>query len=422
MPNATDSIRLDSLDGFEFEKLCKRIFEKLGYGTVIDVQDVADEGRDLVIEGYKGDRAVVECKHQPGSTIGRPVVQKLHSATLSSNARFALLMTTGRFSKEAIDYAKKLQDISIELIDLPLLNDLAERAGIRLLKAGESSPIESLRVSDSRTLVERVKNSVMTSLISAPTPAQTLGAIEPAFLDLRTAYRIQYNIHQDFATSIGRIHSVHANNQVVLVSGKNGDLIPPDRAEFLLSSQSTRGIDPGPPGVKVNREDFKLDLQTLTQRAKQHVIALHTKVVTYYGGNNVRYEKACEPGERSVFITNITQLYYPYWRLSIRALRYQYKLEVLDKPQDIALVSSDLFGCKTCGREITVGEPRLLCNACGAIAHRKKSHGFLCENCKKTVCRSCTFWTRKWLILKKKICEACADSLVSRGKRKRKIT
>ncbi len=93
--DATESIRLERLDGFEFEELCKRVFEKLNLGKVTYVGHTGDEGRDLILEGYKGGRAIVECKHWPGSSIGRPIVQKLHSATISSSAHQALVVTTG---------------------------------------------------------------------------------------------------------------------------------------------------------------------------------------------------------------------------------------------------------------------------------------------------------------------------------------
>ena len=51
-------------------------------GMVTYVGHTADEGRDLILEGYKGRKAIVERKHQPNSGIGRPIVQKLHSATI----------------------------------------------------------------------------------------------------------------------------------------------------------------------------------------------------------------------------------------------------------------------------------------------------------------------------------------------------
>lgn len=53
--------------------------------------------------------------------LGRPVVQKLHSATLTSNSCRALIVTTGKFSQDAENYAQSLTDIVVELIDMAKL-------------------------------------------------------------------------------------------------------------------------------------------------------------------------------------------------------------------------------------------------------------------------------------------------------------
>lgn len=421
MSEKPEAISLDTLDGFQFEKLCQRIFEKLGYGKVSYIGYVADEGRDLIIEGYKNDRAVVECKHQPGTSIGRPIVQKLHSATLSSKARYAFLVTTGHFSKEAIEYARKLQGITIELIDLPLLNDLAERAGIRILRRGESSPVLTLFVSDTKGISNKILTSLLSPVISAPDTPQALISIESATLEFRAAYHINFNIHQDFVTSVGRIHSVDADNQEILMNGTDGVMLDPELSRFILLSKGVRGIVQGPSDVKVLRQDFKVDLQTLTDRARRQIIASYSEEVSYYGRNRRRYRKLCVPGERSVFISNITQLYYPHWLVNARALKTQYVIKTSENANDIDVESTDLFTCRVCGGEVDERQTRLLCNDCGAIVHRKKSHGFLCEQCSRSVCRSCTFWTRKWGLFKRKICEHCADMYVQVGKKKRRL-
>ena len=80
---ASKEVSLDSLDGFGFENLCQRIFEKAGWGRVERIGGVSDAGRDLIIHGNKG-KIVVECKHQPNTPQGRPIVQKLHSAVTTA--------------------------------------------------------------------------------------------------------------------------------------------------------------------------------------------------------------------------------------------------------------------------------------------------------------------------------------------------
>jgi len=72
---------LDDLSGFEFEDVMEDVFRNLGFENVRQAERTADEGRDVIMEEVvDGTRRaiIVECKHT--GTVGRPVVQKLHSA------------------------------------------------------------------------------------------------------------------------------------------------------------------------------------------------------------------------------------------------------------------------------------------------------------------------------------------------------
>jgi restriction endonuclease Mrr len=55
--------------------------------------------------------------------VTRPDVQKFHSAIIDMNAIEGYFVTTGQFTKPAIEYVK---DKPIHLIDLPKLLDLIE--------------------------------------------------------------------------------------------------------------------------------------------------------------------------------------------------------------------------------------------------------------------------------------------------------
>ena len=132
IPTASDdeeTVFLDMLTGFDFEKTVGRILERLGVGRVEQVLFAQDEGRDILVRSPEG-VIVVECKHQPNTSIGRPIVQKLHSAVISSGAVKGMLITTGRFTEEATEHARKLktQGTTIEMIDKPILADMAARA------------------------------------------------------------------------------------------------------------------------------------------------------------------------------------------------------------------------------------------------------------------------------------------------------
>jgi restriction endonuclease Mrr len=103
---------LDNLSGFEFEDVVEDVFRNLGYENVRQADRRADEGRDVLMEEVvDGTRRaiVVECKHT--DTVGRPVVQKLHSAIATfdfDGPKRGMVVTTGRFTQPATESRNSL--------------------------------------------------------------------------------------------------------------------------------------------------------------------------------------------------------------------------------------------------------------------------------------------------------------------------
>jgi len=89
-----------------------------------------------VVDGTR--RAIiVECKHT--GTVGRPVVQKLHSAIATfdfDGPKRGMVVTTGRFTNPAQEYANRLQQNddphAIELLDGEDLREIADEIGLDL--------------------------------------------------------------------------------------------------------------------------------------------------------------------------------------------------------------------------------------------------------------------------------------------------
>src|SRR5262245_2457000 len=107
---------LEHLSPREFEEYCQTLL-MFHYRCPVDLTpQTGDEGRDLLVHHPRGLK-VVQCKHYPNGTVGREVVQKLHSATRTGGSRQAMIITTGRFSSYAEAYAAKLPDIRVELVD-----------------------------------------------------------------------------------------------------------------------------------------------------------------------------------------------------------------------------------------------------------------------------------------------------------------
>jgi len=125
---------LDDLSGFEFEDVMEDVFRNLGFENVRQAERTADEGRDVIMEEVvDGTRRaiIVECKHT--GTVGRPVVQKLHSAIATfdfDGPKRGMVVTTGRFTNPAQEYANRLQQNDdphpIELLDGKDLREIAD--------------------------------------------------------------------------------------------------------------------------------------------------------------------------------------------------------------------------------------------------------------------------------------------------------
>jgi restriction system protein len=72
-----------------------------------------DGGIDINMS-KKGVNYAVEVKlYSPDNKVGRPLIQKLHSACITSN-RHGIFVTTSSYSQEAVQYARQ---VGIELIN-----------------------------------------------------------------------------------------------------------------------------------------------------------------------------------------------------------------------------------------------------------------------------------------------------------------
>lgn len=90
----------------EFEEYAAEIFRFEGWDRAVVTPQTGDVGKDIIL--WKGEHmALVECKRweQP---VGRPVVQKLHSAMVTSGAREGFLLTTSKASGPAEAYARQV--------------------------------------------------------------------------------------------------------------------------------------------------------------------------------------------------------------------------------------------------------------------------------------------------------------------------
>ena len=121
--------RLKTCDPTFFERLVVELLLKMGYGKNLAEAGKAigrsgDEGIDGVISEDKLglDSIYLQAKRWAGS-VGRPEIHKFVGALHGKGARKGVFLTTGTFTAEAKEYAARLLDLRVVLIDGPALAD-----------------------------------------------------------------------------------------------------------------------------------------------------------------------------------------------------------------------------------------------------------------------------------------------------------
>ena len=127
---------LKHLEWRRFEETCAAYYEALGFATVL-TPSRSGPGTDigLCAAGSTTVATVVHCKPWDAYRIGVKPVRELRAAMSASGAREGILITSGRFNREATVYAAKE---SIHLVDgaelFAKLSELPEQASHDLLK------------------------------------------------------------------------------------------------------------------------------------------------------------------------------------------------------------------------------------------------------------------------------------------------
>ena len=367
---------LDDLSGFEFEDVMEDVFRNLGYENVRQADRVADEGRDILMEERVDGRLraiVVECKHT--DAVGRPVVQKLHSAVATHDydgpAR-GMVVTTGRFTGPAEEYARNLRENDdpnpIELLDGDDLREIAEEVGLDLYNGRiEILCEETLRPTDP-------SRSPAYPAIDAFHDVKNLHA--EAVPDPHTAatfvpfVRVQADVDSVFETSVGIIHRVHESDELVVRADRNGPTVPETGIQHLVAANYGQR-------VALDEDAFADEFDDLSQWrygqteteykewAVEQLRRAYTTTVSYTGDNNVTYTKECEPNVSDVSVQAIDPVYVPRIALTAELGEYTYPYEYYAAGPSRETVTDGVRRCVQCGE--TEATTYTYCENCGSI-------------------------------------------------------
>jgi restriction endonuclease Mrr len=367
---------LDELSGFEFEDVMEDVFRNLGYEDVRQAEKVGDEGRDIIMEEtVDGERrsVVVECKHT--GTVGRPVVQKLHSAVAThgyDGGKRGMVVTTGRFTGPAKEYARDLREnddpYPIELIDGTDLRAIAEEVGLDLYNGRiEILCEETLRPYDpARSVDAPIVDAVrdLENLDPGEIPEPRMHAV------FRPVVRVRAAVDAVFETTVGVIHRVDEHDTFLVHADRDGPEIPEGDVQQLVTSNFHQRID-------LDEDEFENTFDEMTVRrfgqteteykewAVDRLQGRHTTTVSYTGDNNVTYTKTCEPNQSDISVQSITPVYLPRLRGVFEMGSYAYPYEYYAAGPSRETIEDGIHRCVQCER--TDDDTYTYCDNCGSI-------------------------------------------------------
>jgi restriction endonuclease Mrr len=370
---------LDELSGYEFEDLMEDVFRNLGYENVRQAARSADEGRDILMEEVvDGTRraVVVECKHT--GSVGRPVVQKLHSAIATydyDGPKRGMVVTTGRFSGPAEEYAQRLRNnddpYPIELVDGTDLREIADDIGLDLYNGRiEILCSESLRPYERPGTVDAPVRAAFRDIDNIDSDEVPSPHASVTFNPIVT---ITAEVNAVFETSVGVIHRIDDRSRFVAYAGRGQPEITNSTVRTLVTENRHATID-----LEERRADLRevfddIDEgrfgQTQTEYKEWAVDRLqkrHTTTVTYTGDNNVTYNKTCEPKQSDISIQSIDPVYLPQIRQTVTLQSYSYPYEYYAAGPSRATIEDGIHRCVHCDTAGGDGQ-YTYCANCGSI-------------------------------------------------------
>lgn len=123
---------LRSLSDKGFEELCARLLRHIGFENVSVTGATGDQGVDgvghLIINRFVRTKVMFQCKRYE-KTVGPDKIRDFRGA-IQGRAERGIFMTTGNFTRGAIEEAARENTTAIELVDIDRLMDLLIEEGL----------------------------------------------------------------------------------------------------------------------------------------------------------------------------------------------------------------------------------------------------------------------------------------------------
>jgi restriction system protein len=131
---------LEGMTWREFEMLMGEAFRLQGFQVTELGGEGPDGGIDLVLR-KGGEKFLVQCKQWKAFNVGVQTVRELYGVMAAEHATGGFVVTSGRFSDDAIEFARGR---NVTLLDGPKVFELIKQARKRSTAATSSAPIRPL--------------------------------------------------------------------------------------------------------------------------------------------------------------------------------------------------------------------------------------------------------------------------------------
>lgn len=376
---------LEDLSGQEFEAWCKVLFEREYGCEVEDMPHTGDEGRDLIIH-HPQDPIVVECKHRPDGTVGRPDIQKLHSAVLTARTNRGIAVTTGRFTQAAMEYVESLKT-DIGLIDGTQLAYLAEKVGLAAegSEFGDRSAQAVVTTSD-----ERFPDEFEGRVYRNPRYHPGNGYAVDLRIDRETQYDgyyiAKFEAEGILDTARGRANASWDGWATCRHDGRRAPRDSPSAEDILDSTLRPLGevleLTEGPTKPPMVQPHDAIE------QLRNQLVERLGKDVTYTGRNNVTYTREIKPKKHDTHVHDIQLVYVPRQHVQVGNEEHAVEAELQEKDGTYHLRSEDFSVCCICNRGLKEDD-QVFCVVCLRAAHDRgflTPDSFRCETCDATIC------------------------------------
>lgn len=393
--------------GHEFEDIVVIALSALGFHNVRKLSNGPDGGVDIRAEQKTPLSTIkfcIECKHQPNSAIGRPIVQKIDSATRNDGADKGMIISSGSFTAEAKEYAKK---VGIELIDGDKLHKIFDTNGISY--SFSKVPSESLPLSEYTNLKQFVEDYFDKRNIQG----YRLMEFIPNRIIFEPIYSTKYSVNAIFSTTVGVIHRI--NKSGYFITDIKGNIINDDITKMIVEHiENFTSEQKKIAGFELETPTEFIPEEKLPNIVIEHLRCHFTELVSYMGNNGSYYRKPCKPNKSDVRIENSQQYLIPYWKVDITIDGKPYSITILDIFGKFTIIEDSSTSCNTCQSDAKYDSA--VCSDCSNIYCEK--HRYSCKRCGEIICEKCVQNVPELFLFSGHYCKKCHKDLDLKQKHK----